>query len=103
MGFQDSAAEEDGGQHVAMTDGVGLEARSPSQCLCCDADEPQRERGECGDEKQHLEPFWALGTGVAQGESPAVAFQVPECFFDLHSLRVQTLDQAGGTALVRER
>jgi len=95
-------AEEDCGENVAMSVGIGLEVSRPPSGPRGEAHQPQHQRREGTDEQKHFEPLGASGSGVSQSEPPSVIFQVSEGFFDLHALGVGSHDCIGVSGGVRQ-
>jgi hypothetical protein len=99
---QELSTEEHGGENTSASFGISLEVTFPFLCFSCESEQPQDEGCEHSDEKERFESFWVFRLSVAQGEPPAVTFEVTKGLFDFHTACVRTLDERSRTTVVWE-
>ena len=83
--------------------GVGLKLPTPLPVGGGEAQQPQNERGQRGDEQQRLEALGAFRSHVTQCEPEAVALEVANGLLHLYALSVDPLDSGTGAAVMKQR
>ena len=96
-------AEKHRGEDGAAPFGVGLKMPGPLPLGSSEAEQPQKERSQCGDEQKSFEALGAFRSCVTQCEPESVALEVANGLLDLHALRVDAFDSGTGAAVMRQR
>jgi hypothetical protein len=100
---QELPSDEESGEHLAPSLGVGLKVAMSLRDAAGETDEPDDERGERADQQENLQPCGGEATRVSKAEAPSMALQVTERLLDLHSLAVELLDASLAADLVGQR